>query len=69
MATNVLPTIPWNLLDLPAGIVPMLKVTQDDECNLMNDWPNDDMVCQIFMLIKQCIHLTMRTWLNGSAQL
>ena len=33
----------WNLLDMPAGIVPVSKVTEDDDYNL-NKFPSNELV-------------------------
>ena len=42
MPSSVRPYIPWNLLNLPAGIVPMSKVTKEDDFGLKS-LPNNDM--------------------------
>ena len=43
MPSSVRPYIPWNLLNLPAGIVPVTKVTKEDDFGLKS-LPNNDMV-------------------------
>jgi hypothetical protein len=44
----VQPYIAWNLLDMPAGIVPMCKVTDEDDANL-DMLPSNDMVIYIYI--------------------
>ena len=46
MPSSVRPYIPWNLLNLPAGIVPMSKVTKEDDFGLKS-LPNNDMVVRV----------------------
>ena len=36
--------IAWNLFDFPAGILPVSKVTGEDEQTLESSFPNNDMV-------------------------
>jgi len=43
--------IPWNLLNMPAGIVPITKVTKQDDTELFS-LPNNDMVYKYMM--KSC---------------
>ena len=38
------PYHPFNLLNLPAGIVPTTTVTQQDDLNMLNSMPNNDLV-------------------------
>merc|ERR1712018_480012 len=38
------PWITWNLFDFPAGILPVTKVTKEDEDNLCSTYPRNDLV-------------------------
>ena len=50
MPSTVRPYIPWNLLNLPAGIVPMTKVTKEDDFGLKS-LPNNDMVISLIYIL------------------
>ena len=41
----------WNLLDMPAGVVPVSKVTQEDDNNLDNLPSNDMVYYQIIQIL------------------
>ena len=57
MPSAVRPYIPWNLLNMPAGIVPITKVTERDDSELIS-LPNNDMVnsFSIFFLLHLHAH-------------
>ena len=50
MPSTVRPYIPWNLLNMPAGIVPMTKVTKEDDFGLKS-LPNNDMVISLIYIL------------------
>ena len=52
MPSTLRPYIPWNLLNLPAGIVPMTKVTKEDDFGLKS-LPNNDMVISLIYILCQ----------------
>ena len=49
--TATRPYHPFNLLNLPAGIVPTTTVTEQDDLN-MKSMPDNDLVCFEIFLIK-----------------
>ena len=50
MPSCIRPYTPWNILNMPAGIVPISKVTEQDDKD-MESLPNNDLVS--FLLKKK----------------
>ena len=55
MPSAVRPYIPWNVLNLPAGIVPITKVSEQDDFGLKS-LPNNDMVRKKLMSLSILCH-------------
>ena len=64
MPSAVRPYIPWNLLNMPAGIVPITKVTERDDSELIS-LPNNDMV-NSFSIFLHIVRFIARDFTNVS---
>ena len=68
MPSCIRPYTPWNILNMPAGIVPISKVTEQDDKD-MESLPNNDLVSFLLKKKKPKVHVKKHNMACGGSDM